>query len=189
MQATCSRDTIISAIFVQDNGESGLWGHSSSVRRVRSNNLSSGSTIDTGAQPAGEYFLIGPLREENAGWVAVARTIVALYLSTSRDKEASDGTAKEIGNVWISSKRITLPARLCSFRQAEGRFEKRDSKNWTLVVIIRGASQFSASNLMVAILSSSASMVLEVSFPVFRIPVKLWCSRMNFIISSELYFP
>src|SRR5207249_7793238 len=48
------------------------------------------------------------------------------------------------GSVWHSSSRTTLPAMLCSLRHRPGRFANRLSKNWTLVVMTTGASQFSA---------------------------------------------
>ena len=38
---------------------------------------------------------------------------------------------------------MTLPTRLCSLRQREARLANRLSKNWTLVVTMMGASQFS----------------------------------------------
>lgn len=45
---------------------------------------------------------------------------------------------------------------LCNFLQTDGLLENKDSKNWTLVVTMRGASQFSDINLTLSVSLSAA---------------------------------
>ncbi|GKI07301.1 hypothetical protein CE91St26_20090 [Akkermansia muciniphila] len=45
---------------------------------------------------------------------------------------------------------------LCNFLQVDGLLENRDSKNWTLVVTIKGASQFSDISLTLSVSLSAA---------------------------------
>ena len=87
---------------------------------------------------------MSPLK--NAGTVAVQMTTEEPALHMSSSSACRQGRRKGAGSDCASSKTITDFARLCNFRQRDGRFEYRDSKNWTLVVTMIGASQFSVSS-------------------------------------------
>ena len=66
------------------------------------------------------------------------------------------GASKCEGRLWASSKIMTELAMLCNFLQVDGLLENRDSKNWTLVVTIKGASQFSDISLTLSVSLSAA---------------------------------
>lgn len=90
-------------------------------------------------------------RRSSAGWVAVQRTAVEWRSWTRQRRARRMGWSSDAGRAWTSSKMMTLRAVRWSLRQALVRLAKRDSKNWTLVVTMRGAFQFSEARRFVSV--------------------------------------
>src|SRR5450759_177420 len=126
--------------------------------------------------------------KELCGFFGISRTTGYLWVSryqglgNLRDLGEQSRRPHQIPNRTPSDIELkVLPATLCSLRQRDVRFENIDSNNWTVVVTMTGASQFSEASSARLVISSPYMALISLGS---RLD---WCSTTASVPSAFRY--